>query len=45
MCFEFILMSGISEGKKKPGSVGELKAHDNDDDDDDDDDNLFLWNG
>ena len=35
-------MSGISEGKKKPGSVGELKAHD---DDDDDDDNLFLWNG
>ena len=37
-------MSGISEGKKKPGSVGELKAHD-DDDDDDDDDNLFLWNG
>ena len=36
-------MSGISEGKKKPGSVGELKAHD--DDDDDDDDNLFLWNG
>ena len=36
-------MSGISEGKKKPGSVGELNAHD--DDDDDDDDEWFLWNG
>ena len=35
-------MSGISEGKKKPGSVGELNAHD---DDDDDDDEWFLWNG